>query len=62
MKYIFRLQGIPKLMIFDRDAKFTSNFYKALFEVLEIQLKFSTMYHPKTNGQTERTNQVLEDM
>jgi transposase InsO family protein len=62
MKEIFRLHGIPKTVILDRDTKFTRNFWKSLFKGLDTQFNFSTAYHPQTNGQTERTNQILEDM
>jgi transposase InsO family protein len=62
MKDIFRLHGIPKMIISDRDAKFTSNFWKYLFTGFGTQLAFSTTYHPQTDGKTERVNMVLEDM
>jgi hypothetical protein len=62
MKEIFRLRGMPKEIIFDIDTKFTSNFWKYLFVGFEKKLLFSTSYHPRTHGQTERENQVLEDM
>jgi hypothetical protein len=62
MKEIFRLHGIPKKVISDRDVKFTSSFWKELFAGLETQLNFSTSYHPQTDGQTERTNHIIEDM
>ena len=62
MKEIFRLHGIPKMVISDRDAKFTGTFWKALFKGLDTQLNFSTAFHPQTDGQTERVNQILEDM
>ena len=52
MKEIFRLHGVPKLIISDRYVKFTGNFWKALFKGLSTQLNFSTMYHPQTDGQT----------
>jgi hypothetical protein len=62
MKEIFRLHGIPKMVISDRDVKFTSTFWKQLFVGINTNLNFSTSYHPKTYGQTERTNQIIEDM
>ena len=46
MKEIFRLHGLPKAIIFDRDTKFTSNFWKSLFVDLGTKLKFSIAYHP----------------
>jgi transposase InsO family protein len=62
MKQIFRLHGMPKEIISDRDTKFTSNFWKSLFASLETKLLFSTTYHLQTDGNIERVNQVLEDM
>ena len=52
------MHEIPKEIILDRDANFTGNFWRSLFSGLEIQLKFSTAYQP----QTERVNQIVEDM
>ena len=62
MKAIFRLHGFPKAIVSDRDPKFTSNFWKGLFAYLGTKLNFNTSYHPHTDGQIERVNQVLEDM
>lgn len=62
MHNIFKLHGIPKMIISDRDVKFTSAFWKALFEGLGTQLHFSIAYHPQMDGQTERESQVVEDM
>ena len=59
IKEIFRLHGLPKRIVSDRDAKFTSKFWTSLFQAVGTQLKFSTAYHPQTDGQTERVNQVL---
>jgi len=50
------------MIISDRDVKFTSAFWKALFEGLGTQLHFSTAHHPQMEGQIERVNQVVEDM
>lgn len=46
MKEIFRLHGIPKIVISDGDVKFTSNFWKALFTRMDTKLNFITTYHP----------------
>ena len=62
MQNVFKLHGLPKTIISDRDVKFTSAFWRTLFAELGTQLNFSTAYHPQTDGQTERVNQVVEDM
>ena len=54
--------GVPKRIVSDRGSVFTSTFWRKLPEALGSQLDFSTAYHPQTGGQTERTNQILEDM
>ena len=52
LKEIFLLHGVPKIVISDRDVKFTSNFWKSLFVGLETRINFSTNYHPEMDGQT----------
>ena len=49
LKEIFKLHGIPKAIISDRDVKFTGNFWRSLSFGLETQLNFGTAYHPQTN-------------
>ncbi|WVZ49826.1 LOW QUALITY PROTEIN: hypothetical protein U9M48_001152 [Paspalum notatum var. saurae] len=56
------LHGVPKKIISDRGSQFTSRFWEQLHNSLDTKLRFSTAYHPQTDGQTERTNQILEDM
>ena len=51
---IFRLHGIPKEVISDRDTNFTWDFWRSLFSILEMQLNFSTAYHSQINEQIER--------
>nr|GEV99964.1 hypothetical protein [Tanacetum cinerariifolium] len=53
---------VPISIISDRDSKFTSRFWRSLQEDLGTRLDMSTAYHPKTDGQSERTIQTLEDM
>ena len=45
MKQIFRLHGIQKVIISDRDTKFVGNFWKSLFKGLNTTLNFSTSFH-----------------
>ena len=52
MKEIFRLHGIPKMIIFDRDPKFTGHFWNSLFKGLDTKLNFSIDYHTQTDGKT----------
>ena len=62
VKEIVSKHGVPKRIVSDRGSVFTSEFWKQLQKALGTQLDFSTAYHPQTDGQTERTNQILEDM
>lgn len=62
VKDIVRLHGAPKTIVSDRDPKFTSKFWEGLQRAMGTRLKFSTAFHPQTDGQTERTIQILEDM
>jgi hypothetical protein len=59
---IFRLHGLPKSIVSDRDSKFTSEFWKALFKRLDVKLSMSTADHPQSNGQTERANGAIIQM
>jgi hypothetical protein len=62
MSRIVCLHGVLKKIVSDRGTQFTSRFWKRLHESMDTKLNFSLAYHPQTDGQTERTNQVLEDM
>jgi hypothetical protein len=48
--------------VLDRGSQFTSKFWEKLHEFMDTKLNFSSAYHPQTDGQMERTNQILEDM
>lgn len=52
--------GVPKAILSDRDPKFLSELWSAMFERLGVQLLYSTAYHPQTDGASERTNQTTE--
>ncbi|CAJ0934476.1 unnamed protein product [Ranitomeya imitator] len=56
---VFRLHGFPHHIVSDRGVQFTSHFWRALCSLLKVNLDFSSAYHPQSNGQVERVNQVL---
>ncbi len=62
IQHILILHGVPSRIVSDRGPQFTSYFWKSLHNALGTTLDFSTAYHPQTDGQTERVNQVLEDL
>ncbi|KAG6495596.1 hypothetical protein ZIOFF_043422 [Zingiber officinale] len=57
---IFKLHGLPETIVSDRDATFTSSFWKELFRLSGTQLCFSSTYHSQSDGQTEAVNRVIE--
>jgi len=60
LKDIWRLDRLPETIISDRDTQFTSKFWISLMQLLQVKLNVSTAFHPETDGQTERVNEVLE--
>nr|GEX16173.1 putative reverse transcriptase domain-containing protein [Tanacetum cinerariifolium] len=62
LKEVVTRHGIPVSIISDRDPRFASNFWRSLQNALGTRLDISIAYHPKTNGQSERTIQTLKDM
>ncbi|GJY20247.1 putative reverse transcriptase domain-containing protein [Tanacetum coccineum] len=62
IKEIVSQHGVLISIISDRNSHFTSRFWRSLQSALGTQLDMSTVYHPKTDGQSESTIQTLEDM
>lgn len=62
MTRIVCLHGVPRSIVSDKGTQVTSNFWKQLHETLGTKLEFSTAFHLQTDGQTERVNQIMEDM
>jgi hypothetical protein len=62
MSHIVRYHGISKTIISDRASIFVARFWEQLHECLGTHLIWSSAYHPQAHGQTERVNQIIEDM
>ena len=62
IREIVRLHGVPVSIVSDRDPRFTAHFWKSFQKAVGIRLTMSIAFHPQTDGQSERTIQVLEDM
>jgi len=60
MKEIVRLHRLPHDIITDRGTIFTSDLWKETTGELGIERRLSTAFHPETDGQTGRTNAILE--
>ncbi|MBW0581213.1 hypothetical protein O181_120928, partial [Austropuccinia psidii MF-1] len=60
IKNIFPKHGLPSRIVSDRGPLFVSSFWTNICQQLKISRDFSTAYHPETDGQPERVNQILE--
>ena len=60
VEQVFTQHGLPESIVSDRGSKFVSKFWRYVTSRLNIGLRLSTAYHPQTDGQTERVNQILE--
>ena len=59
---VFPYTGIPTRLISDQDTRFTSSWFRELCHILEVTQNLSMAYHPQTDGQSERTNQMMEGL
>ena len=59
---IVKLHGVPTVLYSDRGTQFTSQFWKTLWGLTGTQLRYSTAYHPQTQGVVERMNAVVGQM
>lgn len=60
MSHIYKLHGLPKSILSDRDPVFLSHFWTELFKRCKVQLNLTSAYHPQSDGQTERVNRCIE--
>src|SRR5882672_2324773 len=58
--HIYKYHGLPIDIISDHGTIFTSKFWSTLMKLINIKTNLSTSFHPQTDGQTERVNQILE--
>ena len=61
-EHIYKLHGLPKNIISDRDVLFTSTFWKQLHRLIGTRLRLSSAYHPQSDGSTERANRTITQM
>jgi len=59
---VFSKHGVPAHVTSDRGSKFVSIFFRSLGEALNMNLHFTSGYHPEADGQTERVNQTLKQI
>ena len=62
IREVMALHGVTVSVFLDRDVLFTSRFWKRFHEDLGTHLHFNTTFHTQTDGQSEQTLQILEDM
>src|ERR1700744_5343248 len=60
IRHVFVRFRLPKRFISDRDPRFASKFMRELCKILGVSQNISTAFHPRTDGQSERTNQWVE--
>ncbi|QRV79630.1 Transposon Ty3-I Gag-Pol polyprotein [Ceratobasidium sp. AG-Ba] len=59
---IYKIHGIPKVIVSDRDSLFTSTFWSESNRLMGVQTRMSSAYHPETDGATERANKTIGSM
>lgn len=60
LRNVFKNHGLPEDIVSDRGTQFVAKFARRLLELLDVKGNRSTAYHPQSDGQTERTNQMME--
>jgi transposase InsO family protein len=60
LRHIFRLHGLPEVMVSDRGPQFDSRLWARICTCLEVDRRMSTAFHPRNDGQTEIFNSAME--
>lgn len=60
--HVWRLHGLPREIVSDRDTRFTSEFWREVCKLVGTKQLMSTAFHPQTDGQTEVMNKTVQDM
>jgi hypothetical protein len=60
--HCYRLHGVPKVIVSDRDPKFVGKFWQCFMRELNTKLNMSTAHHPQTDGLTERVNETMQTL
>jgi hypothetical protein len=61
LTHVVRLHGFQQFIISDRDPRWTGDFWRQVCKLFDTKLRFSTAFHPETDGQTERMNRTVEE-
>jgi len=59
---ILKLHCAPRSIVSDRGPQFTAKFWQSLHKSIRTNLAYRSVFHPQTDGQTKRVNQILEDL
>jgi hypothetical protein len=59
---VYRLHGLPRVLVYDPDPKFVGGFWHTLWRLLGTRLNMSSSRHPETDGLTERVNNTLQQL
>ena len=59
MDVVVGVHDLPKVIVSDRDTRFTSNFWREAQKVMGTTLAMSSRFHPQTTGQTKRANRSI---
>ena len=59
---IYKLHGLPKYILSDRDVLFTGTFWCCLHDLIGVKLNMSSAYHRESDGGTEQANRIITQM